>query len=412
MGERHDAEREIAQARERLSELTEELSRRASGPYVKERAREFADETIERAKFKARERTYEMRDRFLESPWALGLIGGTIGAIAGKMIGEVTKKRFSGRDEGWDQRYLAYGNVDRPYDEYNATHESAGLNSGSYGAERSIITDDSMYGLDQTYGARSEGEIGRVGFEGEVYTGKDDGMKAKAQEKLGAIKHGVADKASSVKHGIADTASSIKHGVSDTASRAKDKLHDVREHLPNMRHAIPSKEQLRSGGRAVVRSTEEHSNLWALGALAVGAFFGAMVPVSQKERAMMRPAKDQLKAQLGDIKDEAISTAKNIKENVEQTLVHKGEDDQEKSWEEEESTGYASNLPSSDPSPSWSAADDSNDAGYGQPGLVSAPGSFSTGGIESPSPSLESNREESREAGVWTPGYNPDVTKH
>jgi len=270
MGERHDAEREIAQARERLSEITEELSRRASGPYIKAQAREFADEMTVRAKLKARERTIEMRDRLLDSPWALGLIGGAVGAIAGKVIGEVTKKaRFAGRDYGWDERYLAY--EDKPYDEYTATHRPQ-YDSGYQSSE--IITDDAAIDLDRSYSARSEGEIGRVGFEGDVHFEQDTGLKARAQEKLGEVRGAVSERASM----IGEKASMIGEKARGAVSAAGEKLHEVREKLPDVRQAIPSKDQLRAGGRAVVRSTSEHENFWALGALAVGAFFGFMVP--------------------------------------------------------------------------------------------------------------------------------------
>jgi hypothetical protein len=72
MGERTDAKRSIESSARHMSEIAEELSRRASPRYIGEQARE-----------KALNKTQEWKEAMTTNPTALALIGGALGAAIG-----------------------------------------------------------------------------------------------------------------------------------------------------------------------------------------------------------------------------------------------------------------------------------------------------------------------------------------
>ena len=89
MGERDDAKGEIAAARERLSEVVDELARRSSGPYVARQTRQAAVR-----------KTSEWTQRARQSPTALGILGGALGAGIGAAIASRAAK--GSRPAGYD----------------------------------------------------------------------------------------------------------------------------------------------------------------------------------------------------------------------------------------------------------------------------------------------------------------------
>jgi len=84
MGERTDAKRSIESSARRMTEIADELSRRANPKYIGEQARE-----------KALNKTQEWKEDFVSSPAALGLIGGLLGALVGRAI---ARNRRDSRD--------------------------------------------------------------------------------------------------------------------------------------------------------------------------------------------------------------------------------------------------------------------------------------------------------------------------
>lgn len=85
MGERDDAKHSIEQTRARMSAISEELARRSSPEYLKGKARSMA-----------RDKTMEMRDRVVDSPWALAALGGAFGAIAGRLLADYAREERAG----------------------------------------------------------------------------------------------------------------------------------------------------------------------------------------------------------------------------------------------------------------------------------------------------------------------------
>lgn len=370
MGERHDAEHSVAQARERLSAIAEELSRRASSDYVKERAREVADDLTSRAKVQARERTLEMRDRMLNSPWALGVIGGAVGAIAGKVIGDRAREHVARPEAregryGWQERYIA-ADIERPYDEYTATH---GYDEGR------VITEDEMYGLDQRLGeGRVEGDIEREG-----------GIKAKASEK-----------ASELKERAGEISSRAKHSAEHLRERAKESAGHLRERMPS-RESMPSRGEFRDRAQSLASRAEENSGLLAIGAMVAGAIFGSLVPVTRKEHQVLGPAKSemkgQVKGQVESLKHQAMDRVQQVREAVE-TIGFGGNGGAKK----EEGREFREEETRPD-----------IERGARPAGTEYSP----VHGTEGATFSADSDRERSSsEGGTWTPPYEPDVTRH
>lgn len=75
MGERTDAKRSIESSTRHLTDIAQELSRRASPRYIGEQARETA-----------LNKTHEWKEQISSSPLALGILGGALGALIGRSL--------------------------------------------------------------------------------------------------------------------------------------------------------------------------------------------------------------------------------------------------------------------------------------------------------------------------------------
>lgn len=462
MGERHDAEHSVAKARQRLTEITEELSRRATGDYVKGRALEAKDrmthraklearEMTHRAKVEARERTFEMRDRMINSPWLLGLVGGAVGAIAGKKLGDKAKHsklesgdygrtydqnyrgdysgaygRYYGQDYGqqdygqsygqnydtagygYDERYA--GSYDRPYDEYTATQQTT------------VAFVEPEAGLDlnqQSEGYASEGDSGSNLKE------KVSGAAASAKEKVSEFGHQAKDKASHLKHRAQDKASHVKYRAQGKADEMKYRAKDFRErhasdsNSPGLRERLPSREQFRDTAHNVKARANDKPELFALGALAIGAIFGALMPLSRKEQQYLGPARAKAEGQIDNLKHQAMDKVRDVQHQVQKKAGIAGallgasgsNKDQNEEQEERSSNVGGSEFHEDAGLQAGSSFGTTHVATYDAPAYgaesgssdIDSRGTFTAGGEQ------QENREE---GGTWTPTYDPDVTRH
>jgi ElaB/YqjD/DUF883 family membrane-anchored ribosome-binding protein len=234
MGERDDAKRSVESTRARIGVLAHEVSRRMTPGYAKERAREMA-----------RYKAYEMRDRAAQNPWILPMLGGGIGALIGKALTGRAQER---RERYWDDRYGMRG--------YRAG-DGHGRESERY--EVWAGEDAGVAPVDET----------------DDYTGID-------VESSGG---GMRDRAGELKDRASERVSEVKDRLTGTASGMKDRM---RSRAYDLRDRIPGSDELR--WRA-----QENPAFWAVGAIAVGALFGLVLPVTERERQALAPAKEKLR---------------------------------------------------------------------------------------------------------------------
>lgn len=267
MAETDEARSSIERSRERIGEIAEELTRRVSPDHLKRRAKEA---TVRK--------TQEWKERVVASPTALGLLGGLCGAIAGSLLGKSTRAR--NLDTQWSGDYVASSEL-RP--------------TGRISVERYDVSTPSIYetsigaaGDVQTSGAY--GQYGQFGDEG--HSSKLGAAKEKAadavegiKEKVGGAIGDVRSKAGDAMHGVRDRVSHARHGV-------QDRMSDARERIPSrytMQHQASN-------------WAHEQPLVLGIGALALGALVGSLIPVSRAEQKALTSVKGQL--------DEKIASAK------------------------------------------------------------------------------------------------------
>lgn len=325
MGEHDNALREIADARARMSELAEELGRRANPELLKARAKELAlekkdeltqhakelaahkrDELKQQAKDKAlywksqaketaMRKSYEWTDQATHTPRGLGLLGAVLGAGVGSVL---MRKAFKSRVEerrygAYDYRGRDYGRVPVSYARDDRYSPLEGERAYGY-SEASPAIPRSEYSAYPT----ATGSTG-VGYGSDYSEGQGEGesLKDRAAGAVGSAKERVSGAAESVKervHGATDTVRERMHGAAES----------VRERASHLRERVPSRDALKSRtsdwyGRAL----NEQPLALALGAMALGMLAASLLPVSDKERQLIEPAKRKAQegiSQLGD----------------------------------------------------------------------------------------------------------------
>lgn len=254
MGERDDAKRSVESSRARIGVLANEVSRRMTPGYAKERAKEMA-----------RYKAYEMRDRAAERPWMLPLLGAGIGALLGKALTSRAQER---RDRySFDDRYQRY---DRPVP-----------------YERSVRGDG--YGLRESeryevWSGEDSGVIGREDDAAFEVAGSDPSGSS-VKDRAAEMKDRASEKVSDVKERIVGRASDVSDRV---RSRASDMSDRMRSRAYELRDRMPATEDLRA-------NAQENPAYWAFGAMAVGAVLGLLLPVTDSERRALAPAKEKLR---------------------------------------------------------------------------------------------------------------------
>ncbi|RKH40418.1 hypothetical protein [Corallococcus llansteffanensis] len=315
-----------------MSVLAEELGRRANPELLKARAKEFAlekkEEVTEHAKHLALEKrdelkqqardkvldwkshaketamrkTYEWTDEATHTPRGLGLLGALLGAGVGSML---MKRAFRSRIEerrayderGYDERgYRVQGYERVPVRYYGRDERYAESERyGAYGSGRDIPYPE--YDTSPGYNA----DVGERGSEGANLKDRAADALHSAKESVGSTAEGVKERV----HGAADTVRERVHGAADTVrGRVHDASDVVRDRASHLRERVPSGQELR--GRTSEwydRALQEQPLALALGAVALGMLTASLLPVSNKERQLLEPAKRRAQeglSQLGD----------------------------------------------------------------------------------------------------------------
>jgi hypothetical protein len=255
MGERTDAKRSIESSTRHMTEIAQELSRRASPGYIGEQAKE-----------KALNKTQEWKEQMTSSPTALGLIGGALGAAIGRAIARNrrTSMRYGDGDRyGYGDRY-AYAYGDR----------------SGYGYRRDLrYGEDLRYGQDYGHGYGQDLRYG------------DESRSGEGSDRTGAVKEKISEGAQDLK---------------DRASELKDRAGDV---ISDVRQRMPSRDELRHGA-------EENPMMIALGGMALGAIAAWLLPVSRKEREVLEPMKQRAGEAVGTLGNKMSDSVQQAQEKI------------------------------------------------------------------------------------------------
>jgi len=285
MGEQDIPIREISDARARMSELADELARRMEPEHLKEiaahkvsdlkeQARDRATEKVDELKTQAKEavmrRGHEVKER-ADTPKGWSMLGAILGAGVGSVL---MKKVFDVRHQSdWNTRM--YGDYDR---------ETPSLVPAPDGGLMRP-TGDVRGTLGSDIGVRTSTDVGTTSS---MNMGGDVG---------GGVGSNIKDRASDVMDMAKDRASDIKGRASGMVDRAMDKAQ-------GLRGRIPDRGQIRHQASDWYGTVTDNPVLLGIGGLAIGALFASLIPVTNRERQLIEPAKAKMKERISTLGDQ------------------------------------------------------------------------------------------------------------
>ncbi|OJT18507.1 hypothetical protein BO221_41365 [Archangium sp. Cb G35] len=253
-----------------MSELADEMARRMEPEHLKaiaaekvsdlkEQARERAVEKVDEIKTQAREtvmrKSYEVKER-ADTPRGWSMLGAIIGAGVGSML---MKKAFDVRQHSSGSSRM-YGDYDRDLPSLVPAPDGGLMRP----------TGDKLGSLGSDIGVRTSTDVG---------TSSGSNLKERASEAMDMAK---------------DKASGLKERASGLVDRAMDKTHGLRER-------IPDRGEIRHQASDWYGTVSENPVLLAIGGLAIGALFASFIPVTNRERQLLEPAKAKVKEQISTL---------------------------------------------------------------------------------------------------------------
>lgn len=227
----------------------------------------------------ARDKMSKAKDRAVHNSWLAPAIGAGVGALVAKAL----QSRAQSREDHGHEEY------------YGPRYGSSGYRGESreyYGRTGSRI-EGSPY---QTY---EEGtlpsEVGEVRGQGEFQEqsgSRVQEMKEQAGSRMQDMKERAGSKVDELKGRAGEMRERVGAKTDELKGRMTDQMHSFRERLPD-------RGQIRA-------STHEDTGFWALGAAALGVLFGFALPVSEKERQVLEPAKRKARELGAQAKDMAV----------------------------------------------------------------------------------------------------------
>lgn len=238
-------------------------------------------------------KSYEWTDQATHTPRGLGLLGALLGAGVGSVL---MRKAFRSRIE--ERHYREYGYRGRDYGRVPVSYARDDRYSPLEG-ERAYGYDEASPAIPRSeYSAypTATGSTG-VGYGSDYSESERESLKDRAAGAVDSAKEKVSGAADTVKervHGAADTVKDRVHGAADS----------VRERASHLRERVPSGSELKSRSSDFYnRALNEQPLALALGAVALGMLAASLLPVSDKERQLIEPAKRRAQeglSQLGD----------------------------------------------------------------------------------------------------------------
>ncbi len=368
MGERNDARRSIEASRARMSVIADELARRSSPDYVRERAREAAMAKAGQV----RDRASEVGHRASESRRTLGTLGAILGGLGGVVLAKQMRERHEHETEGYYRgggfrtggAWVSREYVAQPayVPRYGAPDYTTSPEVSAYGAES----------WSEPY--RTEPPYYRSGTAAESWESAEPSRGERLKGKASDIKERASHKASEFKERASHKASDFRERVSEQREHGSERASRLRSQASHLRERVPSGSEMRQSAR-------ERPIGVILGGIALGAIAASLLPLSGREQRVMHPAKERARSQL----DEQMS---NLKHKAEERfhLGGNGSDTSEESFSSTSEGGgfsgssrfeggtFTSTTSSSGPTFTSTAGSPSGDTGLGSsedPGLRS-----------------------------------------
>jgi ElaB/YqjD/DUF883 family membrane-anchored ribosome-binding protein len=217
---------------------------------AKDRAVEKADELKLRAKEAVMRKSVDIKER-ADTPRGWSMLGAILGAGVGSVL---MKKAFDVRRRSeWATSFEGR----RMYGEYDRENPSL-VPAPDGGLMRP--TGDARGTLGSDIGVRTSTDVGVM-----------DTAKDKAQE--------------------------LKERASHLVDQARDKASGLREHIPD-RYAM------RARATDWYDTVSDNPVLLAIGGIAIGALFASFLPVTNRERELIEPAKAKVKERISELGDQ------------------------------------------------------------------------------------------------------------
>lgn len=237
MGEQDVPIREISDARARMSELADELARRMEPEHLKAIAAEKVSDLKEQARERAVEKVDEIKTQARETVM--------------RKSHEVKERADTPR--GWSMLGAIIG---------------AGV--GSMLMKKAFDVRQHSSGNSRMYGDYDRDLPSLV-------PAPDGGLMRPTGDKLGS-----------------PGSDNLKERASGLVDRAMDKTHGLRER-------IPDSGQFRHQASDLYGTVSENPVLLAIGGLAIGALFASFIPVSNRERQLLEPARAKVKERISTL---------------------------------------------------------------------------------------------------------------
>jgi hypothetical protein len=209
------------------------------------------------------------------------------------------------RDEDrWRYDGMRAGRTDLRYEDRYATAErsdigyGAGTSYGDVGYQGAAST--GYQGVPPNYDlADRDLDVNR-----DVDTG-NGGMKAKAADAVSNVKGRAADAAHTVKDRASEAAHTVRDRAVDVKDRAAGAVDHLKERASHLRERIPSRDTVQYRTTDWFnRTVEEQPILLALGGVALGMLASTLIPVSNKERRLIEPAKRRAEESINQLGDQ------------------------------------------------------------------------------------------------------------
>jgi len=133
----------------------------------------------------------------------------------------------------------------------------------------------------------------------------------------------LGDKAQEVKARVGEKVEAVKERAAELKDEAMERVESLRERIPSADEVKDKAQQL--GTRAREYASEEPL-ITALGALAIGAAFGFLLPLSEPERRLLAPARERVGTKLESLSNEVTDKVQAKVDDLHDKIVNEGRD--------------------------------------------------------------------------------------